>query len=84
MAHVLRLTPQLVARVPRAPPPPATTGPKAALAGDEDHATVLAAIHSSRPASGSARDEFWIFAYGSLIWNPGFSFTDARPARAHG
>ena len=84
MARALRLTPQLVARVPRAPPPPAASGPKSALASDEDHATVLGAIHNNRPASGAARDEFWVFAYGSLIWNPGFSFSDARPARAFG
>ena len=54
------------------------------MASDEDHAAVLAAIHDNRPASGSARDDFWVFADGSLIWNPGFSFTEARPARAHG
>lgn len=26
----------------------------------------------------------WIFAYGSLIWNPGFVAAEARPARATG
>ena len=28
--------------------------------------------------------EFWIFAYGSLIWDPGFPFEEARPARLMG
>jgi cation transport protein ChaC len=27
---------------------------------------------------------FWVFAYGSLIWNPGFAYADRRPARLHG
>ena len=54
------------------------------MASDEDHAAVLAAVHNNRPSSAAARDEFWVFAYESLIWNPGFSYTDARPARAHG
>jgi cation transport protein ChaC len=28
--------------------------------------------------------EFWIFAYGSLIWDPGFPYEEARPARLMG
>ncbi|MDX2102306.1 MAG: gamma-glutamylcyclotransferase [Alphaproteobacteria bacterium] len=27
---------------------------------------------------------YWVFAYGSLIWNPGFAFAEQRPARAFG
>ncbi len=27
---------------------------------------------------------FWVFAYGSLMWDPGFSFEKALPARLHG
>ncbi len=84
MAVALRLTPQLVARVPRAFPPAVAAASGNPLASDEDHAAVLASIHNNRPASEAARGEFWVFAYGSLIWNPGFSFADARPARAHG
>jgi glutathione-specific gamma-glutamylcyclotransferase len=26
----------------------------------------------------------WVFAYGSLIWNPGFDFAEANLARVHG
>ncbi len=30
------------------------------------------------------KDGLWVFAYGSLIWNPDFDFTDKRIARARG
>jgi cation transport protein ChaC len=30
------------------------------------------------------RDGFWVFGYGSLIWNPGFDFTERRPATLSG
>lgn len=29
-------------------------------------------------------DEFWVFGYGSLMWNPGFDFEEKRLARLHG
>lgn len=32
---------------------------------------------------GNGRD-FWVFAYGSLIWNPDFRYAERRPARIHG
>jgi cation transport protein ChaC len=28
--------------------------------------------------------EFWVFAYGSLMWNPGFPYEEARPALLRG
>lgn len=28
--------------------------------------------------------EFWIFAYGSLMWNPGFEFVESAPGLVHG
>lgn len=28
--------------------------------------------------------DFWVFAYGSLIWNPGFTVAETRPVRIHG
>lgn len=31
-----------------------------------------------------AGDDFWVFAYGSLMWRPGFDFLERRPARLIG
>ena len=30
------------------------------------------------------REPVWLFAYGSLMWNPEFAFAEARPALLHG
>ncbi|NIY80613.1 gamma-glutamylcyclotransferase [Celeribacter sp. HF31] len=30
------------------------------------------------------RDGFWVFGYGSLMWNPGFAFVERRPATLSG
>ncbi len=29
-------------------------------------------------------DEFWVFGYGSLMWNPGFPYVERHVARVHG
>lgn len=29
-------------------------------------------------------DDFWVFGYGSLMWNPGFTFEERQTARLHG
>ena len=29
-------------------------------------------------------NDFWVFAYGSLMWRPGFAFLEARPALLRG
>src|SRR5262245_60522137 len=31
--------------------------------------------------SGQSNEDFWVFAYGSLMWRPGFDFLDRRKAR---
>lgn len=48
-------------------------------ATDEDYALTVDAIIASAP-----RDGLWVFAYGSLIWNPDFEHEDKRIALAHG
>jgi cation transport protein ChaC len=32
----------------------------------------------------SGKTDLWIFAYGSLVWNPLFRYVDCRPAHVHG
>ena len=36
-----------------------------------------------RTAAAAAAD-LWLFAYGSLMWDPGFPYCDAKPATLHG
>jgi cation transport protein ChaC len=45
-----------------------------------------AEIESSRRAAldGAAGRPIWIFAYGSLLWNPAFHFAERRLGRVHG
>ena len=47
---------------------------------DEQLAASLAAALKGKPAGS----EWWVFAYGSLLWNPLFPFEDARPATLSG
>jgi glutathione-specific gamma-glutamylcyclotransferase len=83
LARALRLTKELVSRVPPAPLPFAAPEETRARASDEDHAAALAALDARRPAAAT-REALWVFAYGSLIWNPCFPFVEARRALAHG
>lgn len=39
--------------------------------------------HIDRPPPPDGRD-LWVFAYGSLMWRPGFPFEEARPALLRG
>ncbi len=38
----------------------------------------------TKPADLLDRDEFWVFAYGSLMWRPGFPFIERRTAHVFG
>ena len=76
----LRLTPELVARVP---PHSGDTGRLAGrldLTTDADIAQTAATLLANRPDSG----EVWIFAYGSLIWAPEFDYVEERLATVRG
>ena len=47
---------------------------------DEELAVSLAETLKSKPAGS----DWWVFAYGSLLWNPLFPFAEARPATLRG
>lgn len=47
---------------------------------DEQLSVSLAATLAAKPKDAG----WWVFAYGSLLWNPLFPFAEARPALLHG
>ena len=47
---------------------------------DEELSASLTATLSARPAGAG----WWVFAYGSLLWNPLFPFAESRRARVRG
>src|SRR5205809_1997006 len=47
---------------------------------DEALAASLAATLAKKPAGAG----WWVFAYGSLLWNPLFPFAESRRATVHG
>ncbi|MCX7286576.1 MAG: gamma-glutamylcyclotransferase [Rhodobacterales bacterium] len=70
MPRQMQLTPDLVARVPPHDGMSGLVSTRSDRPTDDDYAAVVAGLRSQGPASG----EVWIFAYGSLIWNPEFDF----------
>jgi len=42
------------------------------------------ALRDSRRLRLPEGEDFWIFAYGSLMWNPGFPFLESHPALLRG
>lgn len=77
-ARRMRLTPGHVARV--APylgdPPPLPTAPPSAAEYTDTVREILATAPSA--------DQVWLFAFGSLIWNPACDVIDSKPGIAHG
>jgi cation transport protein ChaC len=57
------------------------TSPEMRVLTDEERAESLAALLADRPEHG---DGVWVFAYGSLMWNPAIHICDRRLARAVG
>ena len=55
--------------------------PDAVLLTDEQRAASINAILAARPEPGPG---LWVFAYGSLIWNPTFHYRARRVARIAG
>jgi cation transport protein ChaC len=71
----MRLTPELVARVHRDVPDPGPESfPDIVWCNDADREAAIARVMAGAPSSG----DVWVFAYGSLIWNPAFEFVERR------
>lgn len=78
MSRPLRLTPDLVARLPAQVPDP---GPIArAEVPDSYYAATVAAINAALPADG----QLWVFAFGSILWKRRFEVVEERRARIRG
>jgi len=58
----------------------ALLGPGARFASDAERRAQVQAILASAPRPG----RIWVFAFGSLMWNPAFHFVERRTARIHG
>jgi cation transport protein ChaC len=78
--RTMRMSERHVAAVTRALPDPGQAAfPERRAATDHDYDAVVKPLIDGAPADG-----FWVFAYGSLIWNQAFEFTEQRLAVAHG
>ncbi|MFZ4758786.1 MAG: gamma-glutamylcyclotransferase [Burkholderiaceae bacterium] len=58
----------------------AILGPEAVFMSDDERAAQIDAMLATCPRPGPV----WVFAFGSLIWNPAFHFAERRVARVHG
>jgi cation transport protein ChaC len=58
----------------------AVLGPDVPFMSDDERRAQIAAMLARAPAPGRT----WVFAFGSLIWNPAFRFADRRVALVHG
>jgi cation transport protein ChaC len=58
----------------------ATIGADVRIVTDAERAAQVKAILKRAPRPG----RIWVFAFGSLIWNPAFRFVERRTARIHG
>lgn len=72
------LTAELVAQVERFEPDPGPEPGTTEHTPAEVDAMVQALLREHTP------QELWVFAYGSLIWNPEFEFVERRSATAYG
>ncbi|MDP3895405.1 MAG: gamma-glutamylcyclotransferase [Mesorhizobium sp.] len=76
----MRLTAEHVARLAKDIADPGFQQlPGYVQATEADYERTVAGIMAGAPA-----DDFWVFAYGSLIWNPCFDFAEKRVALARG
>lgn len=63
----------------------AETSPSLPMLSDAERAASLAETLARRPADRTEQGAgVWLFAYGSLIWNPAIQFVERQFARVHG
>lgn len=78
--RTLRISEKHVAAVTRDIPDPGfQVFPGLRPATNEDYDAVVKSL-----IDGAPPDDFWVFAYGSLIWNPAFDYVEQRLAEARG
>jgi cation transport protein ChaC len=77
-SRTLTLTQELVARVERVEPDP---GPEP---GTSEHTEAELKTMVEELLQEHTPQHLWVFAYGSLIWNPEFEVVESRPAVASG
>ncbi|WP_324367320.1 gamma-glutamylcyclotransferase [Amaricoccus sp.] len=70
----MRLTEALTARVPPFSGESGRLAGRSDLPTEAEYAAATAALMAGAPPSGAV----WIFAYGSLIWNPEFDYAEER------
>lgn len=58
--------------------------PDVALVADADLLASVRATRAAAPASAAGEHGVWLFAYGSLLWNPCVAVAEQRPARLYG
>jgi len=78
--RTLCLTRALVDKIPGSIPDPGPVAEIAEYQTDEVQAETLHAVLQTRPD----HDAFWIFAFGSLMWNPITTFEEQRRAHVKG
>jgi glutathione-specific gamma-glutamylcyclotransferase len=80
MRAKLVLTPELVARVERkVPQDHLPDDPNRVRMADADYVSAVADVLAGHPGR-----PIWVFAYGSLLWNPGFEFDERRTVTLRG
>lgn len=73
-----RLSLELCARIHRQVEDPGPAGGLSYLSEAEYAASIGAALAQAPHVDGMPVPDIWIFAYGSLIWNPGFAWIERR------
>jgi len=80
MRRTLRLTRALVEKIPATIPDPGPMAEIADVQNEDVQRQTLRDVLATRPDP----EQFWVFAFGSLMWKPDFTFREQRRARVIG